>query len=476
MMQWTLALAVLATMVLAESAPATAVGSAEYRLLAAIAGTGLIAIFATASASVTTAGLRRDFAQRRKLLDRFGRLRTAHMMLWLAVVLATEYGLSWSRVVRADWGLNNALLLDELLILTPVLLPVFLSWAAFYEVDRAVRIARRAATDEVIPLWSRTGYLLFQARHQLGVLMVPLLSFLAIHDSVQIVRPDLLDKPLGAVIFGLPVAALFILFPLLLRNVWKTEPLGEGPLRARLSAVARQSGFCPTEILVWQTEGMVANAAVTGIWHRLRYVFLSDRLLAHFSDDELVAVFGHELGHVRYRHLLTRGLAIMAPLAAWWSIEFWLPGVAASVAAIPDAFGMDDLLARSLVALAALGAALIFVLGFYSQRLEHEADLFAIKACGEFGSSEETESLAAHPFVTALEKLAVLNGMSRASNSWQHASIARRIEFLARAVADPAFARRFHGRVKLVGRLLLTIVLFGLMSQALAFLASAGMN
>jgi STE24 endopeptidase len=365
-------------------------------------------------------------------------------------------------------------LLDELLILTPVLLPVFLSWAAFYEVDRAVRIARQAATEDVVPIWSRTGYLLFQARHQLGVLMVPLLCFLAIHDSVQLARPDLLDKPLGAVIFGLPVVALFLLFPVLLRTVWKTEPLGEGPLRARLSAVARQCGFCPTDILIWQTEGMVANAAVTGIWHRLRYVFLSDRLLAHFSDDELVAVFGHELGHVRHRHLWTRGLAILAPLAAWWSIEFWLPGVAASVAALPDVLDIDGPLARSLVAMAALVGALVFVLGFYSQRLEHEADLFAIDVCGPVHSRADTSSLSAHPFVTALEKLAVLNGMSRASNSWQHASIARRVEFLERAAADPDFTRRFHGRIKLVGRLLITIVLFGFLSQALAFLAAVG--
>lgn len=478
-MQWTLALAVLATLVLAESAPATAVGGSEYRFLAMLAGTGLIALVATAAAGVTAAALRRDFERRRHLLERFSRWRTVHLMLWLAVVLATEYGLSWSRVVRADWGLGDALLVDELLILAPVLVPLFLSWGAFYEVDRALRLARQTATGEQVPLWSRARYLLFQARHQLGVLLLPLLFFLALHDAVRLSRPDLLDKPLGAIVFGLPVVALFLFFPLLLLTIWTTTPLADGALRARLLAVADRCGFRPTEILVWHTEGMVANAAVTGIWRRMRYVFLSDRLLAHFSEDELVAVFGHELGHVRHRHLVMRGLVVLAPLAVWWSVEYWLPGVASAAMALPASLGVDDTLARSLVTLVVLGGSLVALLGSYSRQLEHEADLVAIDVMRATDTTETAgpmPSLCAHPFVTALEKLAILNGAPRSATSWQHASIARRIEFLERAAADPDFAARFHRRLRWVGRALLAVVLFGLASQALAALAGASMN
>lgn len=476
-MQWTLALAVLATIVLAESAPSTAVGGAEYRLLAVLGGTAAIALFATAAAGVTAAGLRRDFNQRRELLVRFGRLRTAHLLLWLGVVLATEYYLSWSQVVRADWRLGDVVLVDELLILAPVLVPLFLSWAAFYEVDRTVRLARQHGGGDSTPIWGRGGYLLFQARHQLGILLVPLLTFLALHDTVRLLRPSLLDEPLGAVVFGLPVVALFVMFPLLLRMVWTTERLADGPLRVRLTSLAAANGFLPTDILLWRTEGTVANAAVTGIWRRLRYVFLSDRLLAHFSDDELVAIFGHELGHVRYRHLLLRGLVVLAPLAIWWTVEFWLPDVATAMVSIPTVLGLDSELARALVALALLGGLLVVLLGFYSQRLEHEADLYALEACrGKAMLDEDGQvSLAGHPFVTALDKLALLNGTSRSTRSWQHASIARRIEFLERAAADPTFAVRFHIRLRIAECALLAIVLAGILSQLLAAATVAGM-
>ncbi|MBX3411436.1 MAG: M48 family metalloprotease [Pirellulales bacterium] len=476
-MQWTLALAVLATIVLAESAPETAVGGASYRLIAVMAGVAVVSLFATAAAGVTAAGLRRDFDRRRQLLMRFSRLRTVHGMLWLGIALATEYYLSWSRVVRADWGLGDIVLVDELLILAPLLLPLFLSWAAFYEVDRAIRLARTAATGESTPLWTRGGYLLFQARHQLGLLMVPLLIFLTLHDTVRVLEPDLLDKPLGAALFGLPIAALFLLFPLLLRTVWQTEPLPAGPLRERLTALALANGFLPTEILLWRTEGTVANAAVTGIWRRLRYVFLSDRLLAHFNDDELVAVFGHELGHVRYRHLLMRGLIVLAPVAVWWSVEYWLPGMAQAIAGVPATLGVDDSLAGGFTAIVLLGGILAVLLGSYSQRLEHEADLYAVEVSGgpaAWCNRHGEPSLAVHPFVTALEKLAYLNGTSRSSRSWQHASIARRIEFLERAAAEPRFAARFHARLRTAAIVLLATVLCGLLSQALAAATAAG--
>ena len=41
---------------------------------------------------------------------------------------------------------------------------------------------------------------------------------------------------------------------------------------------------------------MVINAAVAGFLPPFRYVFLSDGLLSYLGDEEIAAVFAHEMG------------------------------------------------------------------------------------------------------------------------------------------------------------------------------------
>ena len=47
----------------------------------------------------------------------------------------------------------------------------------------------------------------------------------------------------------------------------------------------------------------MANAMIVGLVPWLRYVIFTDRLLEEFSEDEIEAVFGHEIGHVRHQHM-----------------------------------------------------------------------------------------------------------------------------------------------------------------------------
>src|SRR5206468_1109239 len=58
------------------------------------------------------------------------------------------------------------------------------------------------------------------------------------------------------------------------------------------------------DILIWRTHHRIANALVMGIVPRFRYVLLSDLLLAEMEDEQIEAVFAHELGHVVHRHLI----------------------------------------------------------------------------------------------------------------------------------------------------------------------------
>jgi STE24 endopeptidase len=96
---------------------------------------------------------------------------------------------------------------------------------------------------------------------------------------------------------------VFILSPVMLRRIWRTTPLGPGPLREHLDSLCERIGFRCREILVWNSDGVMINAAVMGLFAPVRYVLLSDALLTTMSTTQIEGVFGHEVGHIRHRHI-----------------------------------------------------------------------------------------------------------------------------------------------------------------------------
>jgi len=184
----------------------------------------------------------------------------------------------------------------------------------------------------------------------------------------------------------------------------------------------------------------MANALVTGVVGRLRYVFLSDALLQYLTESEVEAVFAHEMAHVRHRHI---------PFYLVLCLTFMV-----FLAAIEGTFGLgfdyDD---TSIPWLAAVAAAYwIGVIGVVSRRLESQADLCAVGLIGNV-----------HTFVFALEKIAELNGLSRSTRSWRHFRMDRRIKFLLDAAENPEVAARFQRRVRLMQRgTVLALIVCGL--------------
>jgi STE24 endopeptidase len=118
--------------------------------------------------------------------------------------------------------------------------------------------------------------------------------------------------------------------------------------------------------------------------------------------------------------------------------------------------------------LTVLGGYIFLVFGFISRRCERQADIYgcrAVSCCGPLcnGHTEETTigplgrglcPTGIGIFIEALEKVARSNGISRDRpgwlSSWQHSTIARRVEFLQQMRADPALEGRFQRRVSLV--------------------------
>jgi STE24 endopeptidase len=453
-MQIVLVLAILAALVIAEDCPSEPVAGAGYRLAGALAGMMLVALVALAFSGWVAGRLRRDFQRRDIWLPLFRRLRRLHVILWLAVAAGIFYALDWARLVRFNWHLDRTILLDELTILAPLLLPLVLSWAAFYEVDRAVWIGLGAQNGPAPRLSTRWQYLVVHLRHYLGILLLPVLALLAVQDTAELLVPGILDSAYAPAIYAPPIVALFVGFPWLLRHVWKTRPLAPGPLRSRLEAAGRRAGFRAREILVWDTHGRLANAAVAGFLPQVRYVFLTDALLAQLDDDEIEAVFGHEIGHVRHHHLLLRVLAMIVPVSLWLLAEQALPR---AIGRAEDWFAAGALGVQIPVGLLMLGAMAVYVLlafGRYSRLLEAQADLFG---CRTLDAHRERPSL--QTYSLALEKLTASGGIDRRTGTWQHASIARRVQLLGRIADDPKHERRFQRRVRLLSGLVVALVL-----------------
>jgi STE24 endopeptidase len=426
-----------------------ALPDAAERFALVIAAVVVIAMLAWALAQTACSKLCHDPATRRAALRRYRRARKLHLVLLLLFFAWALYGLEWARLVRVNWGLERAVLLDELAILAPLLVPLALSWAAFYEVDLAVRRLVAQISGRRLPLWSRLQYVDHHFRHSLGLVLVPVLFICAVIDLLSLHFLSAEAETAGAM---LALGAIVCGFPVLLRLLWKAKPLPPGRLRHRLERISRRAGFRARDILVWDTRDTVANAAVVGFFAPLRYVMLSDGLVKHFSESQIEAVFGHEIGHIKHRHVPLR-LVCLLPLCAlaslvpdemlphWQQWNGWLPLAACQ--------------------LAVLGAYLIVVFGYFSRRLERQADLFAcrVNSCGQPDCSAHAEPeapdaipelplvlcpMSIRTFTGMLEKLADFNGMSRNAPSWQHFSIARRIGFLESLLGNPAGEAQFQ--------------------------------
>ena len=78
----------------------------------------------------------------------------------------------------------------------------------------------------------------------------------------------------------------------------KLTPLGDGPLKTRLLALAKRAGFAAASVQVMDgsKRSAHANAFFAG-FGRMRRIVLFDTLIAQLSPEELEAVLAHEIGH-----------------------------------------------------------------------------------------------------------------------------------------------------------------------------------
>jgi Zn-dependent protease with chaperone function len=403
---------------------------------------------------------------REQVVRGYARGRLYHLLgLFFTYGLALyAFGYGWA--VQSLWVWHaRPLPGPELLLLAPFCVALLLSWACFYDAERALGGGHDGhEADPARRFWTRGAYVGFHFRQNLALVFLPVLLLLA-EKELRRQFPALNQQwQVQASVVGVGLAlVVFMTMPWVLRVVLGLHPLPEGPLRDRLTAAARRLHFRCSDILLWNTRGGVANAMVVGVFPFLRYVLLSDRLVEDLTPDEVEAVFGHEVGHVKHHHMVYYLVFLLASIAVLGS------------ALLPYQNELDQLFnlreRRDLAVLpvvAALGAYIFLVFGFLSRRCERQADIFGCRAvsCQQPGCDGHGEGhllpeggrglcpTGIHTFIQALEKVALLNGISRDRpgflQSWQHSTIARRVGFLQTLLTDPRAERCFQRRVFLV--------------------------
>ncbi|MEK7756009.1 MAG: M48 family metallopeptidase, partial [Planctomycetota bacterium] len=406
-------------------------------------------------------------------------LRTALFVGFAAAVLLTRWP-DWFDFGRITPALQ---IVGDLIVLSPFFVGTLVLWIAAYPVERALRLfgdpRSSGGAQAGGPGWRMGTYLDFHLRHQLLVVAAPMTLILFAANMTRgydaqlrrwtgwVWTPDVLL----AVVAG----CVFVVAPLLLCRIWRTAPLEAGPLRGRLEDICRRIGLRCRDILIWKSDGIMINAAVMGVFAPVRYVLLSDALLATMSTRQIEAVFGHEAGHVRHRHI--QHFLVFA-LVGWLAVAGLMEGLARTSMGSKAWWGLSSITIQGL----GLAATVLFWglgFGWVSRRFERQADLFGARcvtpsdaecdrpcsvhldartSCTQDGRVCAT---AAAVFASALQRVALLNGIPSEERSWRHSSIGSRIRFLVSLAGDPARAMRFERLIRRIKTSLLAAAVLG---------------
>lgn len=347
-------------------------------------------------------------------------------------------------------AIRSVVLLDELVILTPPMCLLFWAWFCYYPIDYVLResalISHADQGLPIHPIWTRRQFILAQFRHQVALVLVPLLLLIAWRESVRAFVPSTLfgaGWDARAIVEITGSVAVFILTPPLILALWDTQTLPEGELSVRLKAMCKQHGVGVRRLVLWHTFGGMINAAVMGVVAPMRYVLLTDALLEMVSMREVEAVMAHEIAHIRRHHipwLLATALAAIALLETFWTAALSVAAAAMHEHHWPEVDA--SLLEPLAVVISVIMWAMVF--GWVSRRYERQADTFAVQHLSRESKtiSTDTGELIVTPeavavMCSALGHVASLNHISPKRNSWRHGSIAWRQDYLRGLVGQP---------------------------------------
>ncbi len=202
-----------------------------------------------------------------------------------------------------------------------------------------------------------------------------------------------------AVITAFSVFINFFYSELIVPLFNKQTPLEDGPLRTSIESFAQKAGFKIRNIYIidGSKRSTKANAYFSGFGSKKRIV-LYDTLLKDLTEEEIVAVLAHEVGHYKKKHVLLSlafSVLITGLMLFLFSLVVDNPKLSGAIGAKTTSFHLG------LIVFGILYSPLSLVIGLFSNALsrtnEYAADRFA------------SEKFSPVILATALKKLSVKN-------------------------------------------------------------------
>lgn len=174
----------------------------------------------------------------------------------------------------------------------------------------------------------------------------------------------------------------------------KYEPLPDGVLKDRIFALAKQINYPLNKLFVMDgsKRSSHSNAFMFGFGSNKRIV-LFDTLIEQVTEDEILAILGHELGHWKLGHTLTN----FAVTQCYFGAAFYCFSLCYNSTDLYSAFGFDGASTPAIIALllffqtlwAPVDKVLSFILTVFSRECEFGADRFSadlgMSACLQSG-------------------------------------------------------------------------------------------
>ncbi len=210
--------------------------------------------------------------------------------------------------------------------------------------------------------------------------LIPIVGLLCLFVLLHQTLGDWVLLLSGIILF---VFILFISFlsPFFLKIFNKFTPLPDGELRTKLTALLEGHGYKVRAIQVMDASkrSSKSNAFFTG-FGRMKTIVLYDTLLESFSDDEICAVFAHEMGHGLHKDTLKMQLLNILTIAIL-ALFLWLN---VRTDAVSAAFGFDRvnygfaLVLLFDIEMAFLSPLMDLLRSWFSRRHEYRADAQAV--------------------------------------------------------------------------------------------------
>ena len=236
----------------------------------------------------------------------------------------------------------------------------------------------------------------------------------------------------GIFVFFLMIVLVGSVFALPLQKLFhRFDPLEDGSLKDHINELFVSNGYKVRSIYVMNASKRTtrANAFCAGIG-KGKKIALYDNLVNNYSEDEITAVFAHELGHDKHKDT-----AVMALLQiVIYAIISAVIGVTVASTAASTAMGFTEVNAEAMVLVLSMAVLnplmtlLMVPFNIISRRMERHADTFAAD-CGlgqplmdalKRLSRDNLSDLNPHPFLATI--------------GYSHPTIGERIQVIEKAM------------------------------------------